>query len=112
LAQNVAVLLTCDLCEDTALAVETVKFSSDGVEYETEMCQTHLEEYLGWMEEHIAAARKLGSLPTTSKEQIPATKGTLDLKAVRSWAKENGFSISSRGRVPASITDAYTAAAG
>lgn len=57
LKQNVRVLLTCDLCQDTALAVETVRFSNNGIEYETEMCQRHLDSYRAWMTPNVAAAR-------------------------------------------------------
>ncbi len=55
--QNVRVLLTCDLCRDTVLAAETVRFSKDGVEYETEMCQEHLDKYRAGMAGQVAAAR-------------------------------------------------------
>jgi hypothetical protein len=30
--------------------------------------------------------------------------------AIRTWAKENGYEISDRGRVPASIREAYATA--
>ncbi|HAM13781.1 MAG TPA: hypothetical protein DCO91_10820, partial [Microbacterium sp.] len=36
--------------------------------------------------------------------------GQQDYSAVRAWAKENGYSVSERGRVPASVLEAYNAA--
>ena len=59
LRRNVQVLLTCDLCHDTALAVETVRFSDNDIDYETEMCQSHLDSYRAWMRAKVAAARKV-----------------------------------------------------
>jgi hypothetical protein len=35
---------------------------------------------------------------------------TPDNSAVRAWARENGYSISDRGRVPAEVIEAYSAA--
>jgi hypothetical protein len=35
---------------------------------------------------------------------------TPDTAAVRAWARENGYQISDRGRIPAEVTEAYSAA--
>jgi hypothetical protein len=35
-----------------------------------------------------------------------------DTTAVRAWARENGYDVADRGRLPAEILDAYTAATG
>lgn len=35
---------------------------------------------------------------------------TPDTAAVRAWARENGYEISDRGRLPAEVTEAYAAA--
>ena len=36
--------------------------------------------------------------------------GQTDYGPVRAWAKENGYSVSERGRVPAAVLEAYEAA--
>ncbi|WP_439111984.1 Lsr2 family DNA-binding protein [Gordonia alkanivorans] len=33
-----------------------------------------------------------------------------DTKAIREWARENGYDVSDRGRIPADVMDAYAAA--
>ena len=33
-----------------------------------------------------------------------------DTKAIREWARENGYDVSDRGRIPANVIDAYAAA--
>jgi hypothetical protein len=37
---------------------------------------------------------------------------TPDTSAVRAWAKDNGYEVADRGRLPAEVTDAYLAANG
>lgn len=37
----------------------------------------------------------------------PGEKRDLDLTAVREWAKENGYDVSDRGKLPRSVIDAY-----
>ena len=36
--------------------------------------------------------------------------GQQDYSGVREWAKQNGYKVSERGRVPASVLEAYEAA--
>ncbi|MGI9586985.1 MAG: Lsr2 family DNA-binding protein, partial [Dietzia maris] len=33
-----------------------------------------------------------------------------DTKAIREWARSNGYEVSDRGRIPSDIMDAYAAA--
>ena len=119
-AQKVQVLLTCDLDEDDIEAVETVRFGNDGSTYEIEMCQQHLDEYHNWMQEYVAAARRIGGAARgrprlvgnagTKLRRSPAAGGKEDLGAVREWARGNGFQISARGRIPATVREAYQGA--
>jgi hypothetical protein len=118
-AQKVQVLLTCDLDEDDVEAVETVRFGNDGSTYEIEMCQQHLDEYHNWMQEYVAAARRVGGASrgrprvtgtaAARPRRSPATGGKEDLGVVREWARANGFAISARGRIPATVREAYAA---
>ena len=36
--------------------------------------------------------------------------GAEDVGAIREWARENGYEVAERGRIPAEIKDAYHAA--
>ena len=59
-----------------------------------------------------SAARRVssgrGSSSTPSRKRRRA--GQQDYSGVREWAKENGYKVSDRGRVPASVLEAYEAA--
>jgi len=47
--------------------------------------------------------------PVRSRTQRGATRKS-DLAAIRSWANQNGYKVSDRGRVPAAVVEAYDAA--
>nr|WP_234315638.1 MULTISPECIES: histone-like nucleoid-structuring protein Lsr2 [unclassified Streptomyces] len=37
----------------------------------------------------------------------PETKHTSGAAAIRTWARENGYQVADRGRIPANIREAY-----
>ncbi|MGH3848126.1 MAG: histone-like nucleoid-structuring protein Lsr2 [Pseudonocardiaceae bacterium] len=111
MAQKVQVLLTCDLDEDDTPAVETVSFGYDGYTYAFELCDVHLDEFNNVMQGYIASARRPESGGRRPRAASPASRPAReDLGAVRQWARDNGFSVSDRGRIPGEVRDAYDAA--
>ena len=117
MAQKVQVLLTCDLDEDDTPAVETVTFGYDGVTYAFELCEDHQEEFANTMQGYIAAARRAdGGHSRRSRATAAAAPSraarSQDVGAIRTWARENGYEVSSRGRIPSEIREAYEAAHG
>ncbi|MBN9170819.1 MAG: Lsr2 family protein, partial [Microbacterium sp.] len=49
--------------------------------------------------------------PSTAGASRPRRRtGQQDYSAVRAWAKENGYTLSDRGRVPAAVLEACEAA--
>jgi hypothetical protein len=50
-----------------------------------------------------------GSAPFKPSWKRPKS-GTDELKAMRAWGQENGFTVSDRGRVSQAVQDAYRAA--
>ncbi|KAA9105561.1 histone-like nucleoid-structuring protein Lsr2 [Microbacterium rhizomatis] len=92
---------------------ETVLFSLDGVAYEIDLTQENAEALRAAWQPYISAARSISSSRSTSGANSAAKRrrtGQKDFSAVRAWAKENGHTVSERGRVPASVMDAYEAA--
>ena len=106
MAKTTQVILTCDLDAEPAPAVGTFRFSFDGQAYEFELCQSHLDEFTKVMQGYADAARRTTGRPQPRR----STSTSSDLGAIREWARANGFKVSDRGRVSATIRDAYDAA--
>lgn len=106
MAQKHQVILIDDV--DGSEADETVIFALDGVEYEIDLTADHAEE----LREHFAAwiecARRTGGRSTRrrSRKQSAAPVET-DTAEIRAWARENGYEVSDRGRISATIMEAY-----
>jgi hypothetical protein len=103
-AQKVQVLLSDDL--DGSDATQTVKFGWLGAEYEIDLNDKNYAAFEKALGKYLAAARKTGGRARGAKRSA----ATLDLAAVRAWAREQGYEISDRGRVSGEIMDAYAAA--
>jgi hypothetical protein len=90
---------------------ETVTFALDGVSYAIDLSTEHAGEFREVLNTYVSAARKAdaaSSSKTRSASRSTAPKN--DLKDVRSWAESNGFTVSSRGRIPSNVQEAYAAA--
>jgi len=112
MAQKVQVILMDDI--DGSDADETLSFSLDGVNYEIDLSSEHAtamrETFATW----VGHARRVGartsgrrSAPKTSKAAASSSEPTRDTGAVRTWAKENGFTVSDRGRISAEVIQAF-----
>ena len=94
---------------------ETVLFSVDGVAYEIDLTDENAAALRGALDRYIKAARTVSSARATSAASSSGGRkrrrsGQQDYSDVREWAKKNGFQVSDRGRVPASVLEAYEAA--
>jgi hypothetical protein len=88
---------------------ESVRFALDGVSYTIDLTSEHADEFRGALTPYVNAARKADvAVRAKSSSASRAPKG--DLKAIREWANQNGFTVSSRGRIPAEVQTAYNAA--
>lgn len=91
---------------------ETVTFSLDGTAYEIDLTDANATAFRDVIAPYADAARRVttarSSSDSSARKRGRASKQ--DYSAVREWAKENGHQVSERGRVPASILEAYEAA--
>jgi hypothetical protein len=87
----------------------TVRFSIDGANYEIDLSAANAEKLTEALEKYVSAGRRVRSggsaAPAAGKKSDPQR-----LKAIREWAAENGREVSSRGRIPVEVIDAYDAA--
>lgn len=106
MAKKVTVTLSDDLNPDLP-ADDTITFSIDGVGYEIDLNQTNIDAFRDNFAPWIAAARYTSGRRRRTRN-LTATAGIKeDLAAVRAWAKENGVTVSSRGRISRDVIDAY-----
>ena len=61
---------------------------------------------------YIEHARKVGGTARRAGARGGRRASEVDTVAVRAWARENGYDINDRGRVPADLVAKYQAATG
>lgn len=117
MAKQVVVTIVDDY-DGESKADETVQFSIDGVSYEMDLSVLNAGKLRGILEPWSSKARKIGRTPRTrsgssssgGSKNRPTTNREQTV-AIREWAKANGHSVSSRGRISADIIEAYNNAA-
>lgn len=105
-AQKVQVLLVDDL--DGGEADETVTFALDGKTYEIDLTTANADKLRGLLEPYTKGGRRTGGRSSGGRGKgRAASAGSPDTAKIRAWAKENGYNVNDRGRVPAEIKQAY-----
>jgi len=107
MAQRVQIILEDDF--DGGEADETVAFGLDGSDYEIDLSSGNASKLRDALAPWVAAARKTGGRRARRSVRTAAGPGSAE---IRSWAQENGYQVSSRGRVPAEVREAYAKAHG
>jgi hypothetical protein len=107
MAQQIQTLFIDDI--DGSEGAGAVRFALDGVEYEIDLSTEHTEELHAALGKYIGHARRVSG---TSKRAPRGrrTASAIDTTAVRNWAREQGYDIKDRGRVPADLIAKYQAA--
>jgi len=112
MAQRVQVILEDDI--DGGAAAETVTFGIDGHSYEIDLSKKNAAKLRDALAPFVGAARRAGRSGSTpgrrgaARSASRADRGRI--QAIREWARANGHPISDRGRIPATIVEAYDAA--
>jgi nucleoid-associated protein Lsr2 len=111
MAQKVVVELVDDLDGTASQDVATVTFGLDGVQYEIDLKDDHADQLRHLLASYVAAGRRTGGRikrQTTATTTKPAAPGNREqTKAIRDWARQNGFELGDRGRIPTHIIDAF-----
>ncbi len=108
MATKVTVALKDDL--EGGPAVETVRFSVGGAEYEIDLNQKNAAAFRRQVAPFIEHARRAGRGPRRRAGRPAA--GREHGAAIRAWAGEQGIPASGRGRIPADVVAQYDAATG
>jgi Lsr2 len=113
MAQKTIVALIDDL--DGGDADESVSFGLDGATYDIDLAEKNATTLREALAPFVASARRTGGRATRRGSKTAAlttttarrTGGTEDTGAIREWARANGYTVSDRGRIAATVTDAY-----
>jgi hypothetical protein len=118
MAQKVVVSLVDDL--DSSEADETVEFGLDGATYEIDLSEANASALRDVLADYVAHARRSGgrrksapaapaSSPRRSSGGGRAAVDREQNQAIREWAVKNGYEVSERGRIPATVVEAFHA---
>jgi hypothetical protein len=109
MAQKVTVLLVDDI--DGGTADETVSFSLDGVSYEIDLSDKNAAKLRDTFAQYVGQARRVGGRGSggRSSGRGRARRGGGDNRTaeIREWARSNGHKVNERGRIPATVIEAY-----
>ncbi len=108
MAQKTIVSLIDDL--DGGTADETATFGLDGVTYDIDLSEKNATTLREALAPFVASARRTGGRATrrTTTSRPAAHAGSSDeTSAIREWARVNGHTVSDRGRIAATVVDAY-----
>jgi len=124
MAQRQVTVFIDDVTGEELDGGETVNFALDGVQYQIDLSEERADELRKALATYVLKGRRTGgryargggaSTGRPSRSGGPATSGTSgrskrDMQAIREWAQANGHKVSDRGRIPASVVEAYQAA--
>lgn len=111
MAQKTLIQLVDDL-DGTALSDgngRTVTFALEGLTYEIDLSDAHVDELTETLAPYVAAGRKVAGRKSAARAST-AKSDPAELQKIRDWAGKNGHAVSSRGRISATVRDAYNAA--
>ncbi len=108
MAQRVSITLIDDI--DGKEAAETVRFGLDGTAYEIDLSKKNAAALRKALAAYVDAGRKVGRQAGKSAGKAGASKSP-NAAEVRAWAVGAGLlAEGSKGRIPASVVDAYESA--
>lgn len=116
MAQRVNIIVESDLSGEAGAS--TLSFGLDGSTYEIDLTADEAADFRETLSKYLAVARKVkGGRVTRRTSTAPnAATGNAERPVgippakVRKWAKDNGYDLPSRGRIPAEVMEAYNAA--
>ena len=106
MAQKITVALEDDI--DGGPADETVRFGLGGAEYEIDLSTKNATAFRQQLAPFIEHARRTGR---GQRRRPGRTVSSRERSAdIRAWAKDQGITVSDRGRIAASVAEQYEAA--
>jgi len=111
MAQKVVVELVDDLDGTVSKDISTVSFALDGAQYEIDLSEDNANQLRDTLADFIEVARRTGGrVKRGTSAAKPAARPAADreqTKAMREWARQNGFELADRGRIPTNVIEAF-----
>jgi Lsr2 len=97
---------------------EHISYAVNGIGYEIDLSDKNAKEFHRKLDYYIAHSERVGNRrASTSVVRTPVARTSggdkrdaSHTRAVRDWAKANGYAISTRGRIPSDVEKAFDAA--
>lgn len=109
MARKVTVTLIDDF-DGQGAADETVEFGFDGVTYEIDLSAKNATKLRSELTRWAESGRRVSG--RRRGRSGSGRRGPMDREqsgAIREWARKNGHDVSTRGRIPAEIVEAFHA---
>ena len=106
MAREVQIRLVDDL--DGSAADETVTFGLDGATYEIDLSDDNASRLRDFLGKYVASGRRAAGSRRPIARAVGRDRDRNN--EIRDWARQNGHHVSARGRISASIVEAYDAA--
>lgn len=112
MAKQLITLLTDDL--DGGEADRTIEFGLDGVNYTIDLSDKNIGKLRKALDPYLTSAFKVGRTGANGRiasrgTAVPSRSNRDQNQAIRDWATKNGYEVSERGRIPATIVEAFHA---
>ena len=96
---------------DLGSVANTISFAFEGREYSIDLSDENAAKFREVMAPYVDNGHRVTGTKAKPARKASAGRSTSgDTKAIREWARNNGYEVSDRGRIPADIMDAYSAA--
>ncbi|MGK5627016.1 histone-like nucleoid-structuring protein Lsr2 [Streptomyces sp. URMC 123] len=89
--------------------IQTVSFGLDGASFEIDLTGENEQELRKILSPYMQAGRRAQG---EASGKPAKNRDALDARAVRAWARDNGYEVSGHGRIPENIQTAYRQAMG
>ena len=106
MAQKVHIVLEDDI--DQSEATQTVSFALDGTSYEIDLNDKNAGALRDALATYVGHGRRVTG--ARKGRRGSASAGAHSAKEVRDWARSNGHKVPDRGRIPATVREAFDAA--
>lgn len=112
MAQKQTITYVSDLSgkEITDNDAPTVHFSWDGVDYAIDLTSGEAESFHKAIEKYLSVATKTSSGRGRKSTAKKSSTGGPTAAEIRAWAKDNGYDVPERGRIPQEVREAFDAA--